>query len=264
MPALHSTTDRARTQVRSRRGGTFSSTRTTEPSRASQIRSSGKRIVNVCTDQRFGMCSAGRLRHRVELREALQAGGAGVRLGDPEPAGEVPAGQGVEALAASRCRTRSRRCRHRRGRRRRCRRRTAARPPEPPVDGRGRRRVGRGRRAAGRGVRLAARRAAAGRAWRGARGGGARRRGDATALARHAGGLGLLGGGAPAAALERAALGRGGGGALGGGVRGRWPSATGVGVVFWAVRWVFFDGDGDRPPESSETASTTSAIPVTA
>ena len=53
-----STTERARTQVRSRRGGTFSSTRTTAPSRASQIRSSGKRIVNVCTDQHFGMCSA--------------------------------------------------------------------------------------------------------------------------------------------------------------------------------------------------------------
>ena len=41
-----------------RRGGTFGSTRTTWPALSSQIRSSGKRIVNVCTERQRGMCSA--------------------------------------------------------------------------------------------------------------------------------------------------------------------------------------------------------------
>ena len=60
VPALASTTERASEQNFSLRGGTAGSTRTTEPSLASQIRSSGKRIVNVCTERQRGMCSASR------------------------------------------------------------------------------------------------------------------------------------------------------------------------------------------------------------
>ena len=41
-------------------------------------------------------------------------------------------------------------------------------------------------------------------------------------------------------------------------------AGAGAGLVVWAVRSVCFDGVGERPPESSETASTTSAMPATA
>ena len=44
--------------VRGRRGGTFGLIRTTCPALSSQIRSSGKRIVNVWTERQRGMCSA--------------------------------------------------------------------------------------------------------------------------------------------------------------------------------------------------------------
>ena len=53
-----STTERARGTASCRFGGTSRSTRTGRPSRPSQMRSSGKRIVNVCTQRQRGMCSA--------------------------------------------------------------------------------------------------------------------------------------------------------------------------------------------------------------
>src|SRR4051794_2740368 len=51
-------TERARKQFLSRRGGTPGSLRTTCPALSSQIRSSGKRIVNVCTERQRGIWSA--------------------------------------------------------------------------------------------------------------------------------------------------------------------------------------------------------------
>ena len=57
-PAFASTTERARRHSFIRFGGTARSTRTGAPSLPSQIRSSGKRIVNVCTERQRGMCSA--------------------------------------------------------------------------------------------------------------------------------------------------------------------------------------------------------------
>ena len=60
VPALASTTERALRHIFSLRGGTAGSTRTTWPCLSSQIRSSGKRIVNVCTERQRGMCSASR------------------------------------------------------------------------------------------------------------------------------------------------------------------------------------------------------------
>ena len=65
-----------------RRGGTFRSIRTTCPRLSSQIRSSGKRIVNVWIERHAGMCSAVVVGHLVEPREPLQARSARVRLGD--------------------------------------------------------------------------------------------------------------------------------------------------------------------------------------
>ena len=113
VPPRVSTTERADRQFFIRRGGTFASTRTTCPALSSQIRSSGNRIVNVCTERQRGMCSAGRLRHRVELGQPLHPRGPRVRLGDPQPARKITSGQTVEARARarsgpclSRCRTR--------------------------------------------------------------------------------------------------------------------------------------------------------------
>ena len=99
-PALHSTTDRARTHIRTppRRdvlvdphdlAGLREPDQVEREAHRERVHRPALRDV-----QRR------RLRHRVELGEALQAGGAGVRLGHPEPAREVPAGQGVEALAS--------------------------------------------------------------------------------------------------------------------------------------------------------------------
>jgi ribosomal protein L11 methyltransferase len=58
VPALASTTERARRQSLSRFGATARSTRTGRPSFPSQIRSSGNRIVNVCTERQRGRWSA--------------------------------------------------------------------------------------------------------------------------------------------------------------------------------------------------------------
>ena len=41
-------------------------------------------------------------------------------------------------------------------------------------------------------------------------------------------------------------------------------TGAGAGFVVLEVRSVCFEGDGERPPESSETASTTSAMPAAA
>ena len=64
------------------------------PSPSSQIRSSGKRIVNVCTERQRGMCSAIVARHLVELREALHARARGT---PPRPRAARPGGPGRAA-----------------------------------------------------------------------------------------------------------------------------------------------------------------------
>ena len=58
LPALASTTERARRHDLSRRGGTSRSTRTGRPSLPSQIRSSGKRMLKVWTERQRGRCRA--------------------------------------------------------------------------------------------------------------------------------------------------------------------------------------------------------------
>ena len=85
-PAFASTTERARTQVRSRRGGTFSSIRTTSPVAAEPDQVEREAHRERVDGPALRDVQRRRLRHRVELREALQPRGAGVRLGHPEPA----------------------------------------------------------------------------------------------------------------------------------------------------------------------------------
>jgi hypothetical protein len=110
-PALTSTTERARRHAFIRRGGTARSTRTTGPSRSSQIRSSGKRIVNVCTDRQPGMCSP----PARQASPAARARACAPRASAPRRRAATPgptrgAGEGVEPAGSdsgvSRCRTR--------------------------------------------------------------------------------------------------------------------------------------------------------------
>ena len=108
-------------------------------------------------------------------------------------------------------------------------------------------------------ARAARRRAAA----RG-RGGAAAGRGGAALLTGRAGAAGLLGRGGLLLARERERLRLLGGALVGRGVLGRGVAGAGAGFVGCDVRWVFSESDGDIELESSETASTTRAMPATA